>query len=141
VTRPDGFAVPDDDPRKGNCGLTALAVVTGRSFTEVRSILVAAFPKGPRWRGSTRHTERVHVLRTLEVPFRAWEPQGRVQVRSWARHAAKAGTTYMLRHAGHVCVYRDGWVIDQTGPKPVENYRHRRCYITNFVEILNDPTP
>jgi len=136
MTRPDGFAVPHDDPRRGNCGLTALAVVTGRSFTEVRSILVAAFPKHRTWKGSTRHAERLHVLRALEVPHRDWSPQGRIQVRTWARHAAKTDTTYMLRHVGHVCVYRDGWIIDQTGPKPVEYYRHRRCYITHITEIL-----
>jgi hypothetical protein len=136
VNRPDGFAVPHDDPRRGNCGLTALAIVSGRSFTEVRDILVAAFPKGPRWAGSTRHTERIHVLCELKVPHRDWEPQGRIQVRSWARYAAKAGTTYMLRHAGHVCVYRDGWFIDQNGPKPRENYRWRRAIVTNITEIL-----
>jgi hypothetical protein len=136
MTRPDGFAVPHDDPRKGNCGITALAVVTGRSFSEVRSTLVAAFPRGPRWMGSTIHTERIAVLCLLDVPHLDYKVEPRMPVRLWARHLAMPGITYMLRHAGHVCVYRDGWVIDQSGPKPIENYRHRKCYITNITEIL-----
>jgi hypothetical protein len=135
MTRPDGFAVPHDDPRKGNCGITALAVVTGRSFAEIRELFLREFPKTKRWAGATRHNERVALLRLLGVPHDDTRPGGRIQVRRWARHLAQPGKTYMLRHAGHVCVYRDGWVIDQSGPKPIENYRHRKCYITNITEI------
>jgi hypothetical protein len=138
MTRPDGFAVPHDDPRKGNCGLTALAIVSGKSFSEVRSEYLRCYPKSYRWGGATRHAERMELLAIWGVPHSEVNPPRRMQFRTWFRRFAKPGTTYMLRHNGHVCVFRDGWVIDQSGPKTADNYRWRKAIITNVVEVRRE---
>jgi hypothetical protein len=130
--RPDGFNVAADDPRGPNCGLTAIAIVTGRPYAEVLAIYKRLFKTRRGWRGGTTHMQRVELLYYLGVDHDAIVLKRRVKVRNFK---AEPGKLYILRHAGHVCTLRDGWIADQRGPVPAAVYKYRECFVTHVLEL------
>lgn len=138
----------------GHCGVLAVAILSGRTFREAWDALT---PRKGRWTGGTRHNERIAVLRSWGVPFRATlhmtgadyrfcggkSPLSsydailpRCSVATFARRYAKPGVTYMLRIKRHVLTLRDGYCVDQTECCPVERYSLRRSIVTQSVERI-----
>lgn len=133
--RPDGFNVAPDDPRGPNCGLTAIAIVTGLEYKTVEHAYRLLFKPSKRWRGATRHWERSKLLEWLGVDHTAIELRRKIKVRTFVAMRAEPGRTYILRHAGHVCTLRDGWIADQRGPVPAWTYKYKNSFVTHVLEI------
>jgi hypothetical protein len=133
--RPDGFNVAADDPRGPNCGLTAIAIVSGLSYKTVEEAYRIVYTPNKRWKGGTHHKQRVFLLRLLEVPFTESILKRKVKVRTFVNLLAEPGKTYILRHRGHVCTLRDGWIADQRGPVEAWTYKYKNCFVTHVLEI------
>jgi hypothetical protein len=130
--RPDGFNVAPDDPRGPNCGLTAIAIASGRPYAEVLAAHKRLFKTRRGWRGGTTHYQRTVLLSYLGVDHVETVLRRRVKVRNFK---AEPGKLYILRHRGHVCTLRDGWIADQRGPVPAWTYQYKNCFVTHVLEI------
>ncbi|MFC3706329.1 hypothetical protein ACFOOL_16400 [Devosia honganensis] len=125
--RPDGFV--SDLP---NCGITALAVVTGQDYETMRLWFEKAMGiKRPgAWKGWTKSSYYEKALRHFKVRFRWAVPAGAsIALGAFSEMHTLKSATYLIRIPGHVLVLRDGLVLDNRGSepvKPVEKYRRRK---------------
>ena len=131
--KPCGFALPDGARLGPNCGVTAVAIVCGITFDEAWTSL--RFGRNRNWKGRTTVSDWLRVLVSRNVPFEVRLPRP-TTLQHWATFYAKPGTTYMVRTTGHVQVVKDGWVIDQLGPRRVSQFWGRRKRISHIIEIM-----
>jgi hypothetical protein len=126
-------AILKDGP---NCGVTAVAIVAGVSLDEAMAVIRNIKNKSGRWKGSTRHNDRILALEHFKVPHKAYALHDRRKLFAWVRDRAEPGKLYMLRVTRHVVLVKDGWVLDQGGVKRIEQHRSRNCLLSHVVEIM-----
>ena len=136
LQKPDGLALPLGCRRGPNCGVTAVAVATGKTFDEVWNYIRAKFYSGKRWQGGTRERERAAALShfgrwNLTLPVK-----GKPSLQQWVKSHAQPGAIYIVRTAGHVQVVKDGWCLDQSGPAPVASFWGRRKFVTHITLVV-----
>lgn len=113
------------------CGVTAIAVFTGTPFMDVWSHIARGYSKG--WRGRTFHHDQDSAMRafnrgrTVSVRMRERKTLAR-----FAREDARPGVAYMIRTTGHQQVLLDGYVVDQGGKRPIEDYWGKRKRVVHF---------
>lgn len=125
--RLDLLQPPSDDPVKGNCGITAVAIVAGVSFAKAH----AAFMKVPSYakryaRARTRHgattwSERQRALVLLGVDTRDVSLPRRMNLLNLV-YRLDPSETYIVTTTRHVQVVRGRYVTDQRGAKHVTEY-------------------
>jgi len=115
------MTLPTDNRVGRNCGVTAVAVMAGVSFTEAWNELKAIRSAGSRWTGATSHADRQKALTGFGVSLSNITVP-RTTLSTFIKKHAKAGVRYMVRTTGHVQIVLDGMVLDQLGNKPVAKY-------------------
>lgn len=56
-------------------------------------------------------------------------------LRAFAMYHAKPGVAYLVRTTGHVQVVKDGWIIDQLGPKPASAHWGARKFVSHYSTV------
>lgn len=113
--RPDGFVLPPDMHRiRNTCGVVAISVLAGVPFRAVWDFIKTARNKGNSWTGYTYRQDREAALDHFGVKTTKITCASRRALRNFQ---PLPGRTYMVRVGGHILVLRDGWVIDQCGPR------------------------
>jgi hypothetical protein len=118
-----------------NCGVTAVAIAAGVSLDEAMAVIRKIKGKSRRWKGGTLHKDRILALEHFKVAHKAYSLKDRRKLYTWARDRAEPGKLYMLRVTGHVILLKDGWCMDQSGPRRIEAFRCRNRFLTHVVEI------
>lgn len=136
IPAPDKLFVRNDLRKGPNCGVTAVAVISGISVTEAFAILRTIGNRTGRWKGVTNVAQRAEALELLGVKTKAWALKDRMRLETWVRDRAEPGKTYMVRTTGHVQVVRDGWVMDQSGLWRTCAFRPRKKLVTHVTEVL-----
>jgi hypothetical protein len=134
--KPDGLALPLGARRGPNCGVTAVAAVTGKPFEDVWNYIRAKYYQSGRWGGGTRDRERADALTHFGMWSLTLKLDKRQSLKNWVLTKAQPGATYIVRTGGHVQVVRDGWCLDQTGPHPVAKYWGRNCFATHITLVV-----
>ena len=140
------FKLPADARSGPNCGVTALAVAAGVSFARAWNTFATVGNYGRRWRGATFTCHQGPALDKLGIKWRSTVPagggtlfagKGRTVKHFVENHTSK-DTLYMITTGSHVQLALNGMVLDQCGPKPVDEYRSRRCKVSN-VKVIETP--
>jgi len=130
------FALPSGAFMGPNCGVTAVAIAAGVSMSKAWDLFTANYNKSPKWRGGTRHRERLAVLDQLNVTYREFEPK-RMTLTAFAASTNGDNKTYMVTTTGHVQMVRNGQILDQRGAVPVNQHWGRRKFISKpALEII-----
>lgn len=119
-----------------NCGVVAVAVAAGVSVDEAMAYFRCLLKKNGRWKGGTKHKDRIRALEHFGVKHRSYELRDKRRLETWIRDRAELGALYMLRVTGHVVLLRDGWVLDQGGLFRIETHRSRKQLLTHVVEVM-----
>ena len=137
---PQGYAGTGKDQ---NCGIIALAYLTGLPYAEVEDYVWADRLKHyptraksrERWKGRMWARVQYHrILGDLGIAFELANMNRKGKVATlvdW--EILKAGVTYTIGFRGHVVTYLDGWVMDQDGVKKLEKTRSNRCFVKWFI--------
>lgn len=133
TNHPIGFALPEGNRTGPNCGVTAVAIVTGLPFNNIWNRIKSKY-KG-NWKGRTKPMDWFQVLEEQGINHEVSVVPSTPQLLFWARAYAKKDTAYMVMTTGHVQVVKNGWVIDQGGPKPVRDHWGRRKKVKLIVEL------
>lgn len=107
--RPQGC---NDKGIRGNCGIVALAALTGIDYHVVEAQFGERFEKGPNWKGASNRRDRVAYLKDAGFKVTAIKAKG--SVKNVCR-ALSPNKKYMLRTDGHAMAYINGYLVDQRG--------------------------
>ena len=134
--RPDGFVA--DLP---NCGIVALAIVTGQHYDTMRDWFAQAMgiTRPNAWKGWTKSSYYEKAMRHFKTRFYWAVPQGKpLTLEAFSDWHTIKDRAYLVRIPGHVLVLRNGIVLDNRGhgEKPVEKYRRRK--VTHAWRILEE---
>lgn len=133
-----GHLGPSDRP---NCGVTAVAVVSGRPFNEVFEFIKGHAGRTGNWQGRTRLVERLAALDAFQVPY---EVVFRYQLRGQRRTRLSTlirwldpNATYLMDVTGHSFVLRGGKIVDQYRRDwtPVSQVRFRNKLVCSVIRI------
>lgn len=118
-----------------NCGVVAVATITGKTVGEVFQYMADKYNMHGNWKGRTSQVEVMEVLReygfTLIQKFIKGENRGpQLQKQCFA-----SDTIYLVWTTGHVQVVYNELVYDQSGCFSMEDYWGRRKYIIRIVEV------
>lgn len=140
------FTLPADAKSGPNCGVTALAVAAGVSFARAWNTFATVGRYGRRWRGATFTHHQGPALDKLGIKWRSTVPAGGgtlfagkgKTVKYFVENHTAKDTLYMITTGSHVQLALNGMMLDQCGPKPVDEYRSRRCKVSN-VKVIETP--
>ena len=142
--KPDGMNLPEGARNGGNCGVTAVAIAANVSFDQAWDLFKQHCPRikdNKRWTGGTYDRERNTVMKKLgikyaNVPSKTFLNSNRLPtLKRFVEWNTKKGALYIVTTTHHVQVVKDGWVIDQSGAREIENYWGRNK-IVDRVEII-----
>ena len=140
------FKLPADARSGPNCGVTALAVAAGVSFARAWNTFASVGRYGKRWKGATFTHHQGPALDKLGIKWHSTVPagggtlfagKGRT-VKYFVENHTRPDTLYMITTGSHVQLALNGIMLDQCGPKPVDEYRSRRCKVSN-VKVIETP--
>ena len=132
----EGFAVPAGVPRGPNCGVTAVAVLTGKSFADVWEAFRAICNKGPRWEGLTSRKERDAVCNSFGFDVKHVRMMRKPSLHVFTKMAAVSNVGPLLvRTGGHVQVIWNNHALDQSGVKPIGEYWGRNKRVSEFSKV------
>ncbi len=118
-----GVLVPDDTPKKGNCGVTACAVMAGVSFREAWEAFFLFTPKGATWKGSTRTPEQLKVLDHFGVRLEEIRvPYAQMMIKTFAKRYADPTEMYMIGTGSHAQVLFRERFFDQNTAREGAHY-------------------
>ena len=155
-SEPIELAIPHDQIAGGNCGVTAIAVITGKSLESCFDLFRNVNPdKYARksWKGATSDKDRAKVMDLLGLKYRKvtgyigdskWFGKRKflnfdcdpITLRKYIEWHCKSGTTYKIITTLHVQVVKDGWVIDQSGRKPIDEFWGKNKRVVSVWEIF-----
>lgn len=128
-----GLLGPSHEP---NCGVTTVAVITGRPFAEVFEWMRVEGKHNRAWKGRTTHAERVAAMKHFGATLGDTARANRgCTLGVWVRRWARRGTTYMVDVTGHAMAYRDGVFYDQCGAKTLAEKGGARRRVRRFTEV------
>ena len=138
VVRPrvEGMALPEGNLRGGNCGVTAVAIATGRPFNEVWDFIKKSAGRR-RWNGSTSLIDRFVALKHFGVYFTVEPLVGKPMLQDWIRQVAikEPNVRFMVTTCDHVQIVKGTSVIDQCGLKDYIGYRWKRKHVINIMRL------
>ena len=153
--KPEGFVNPDDQVTGPNCGVTAVSIAMGISFKQSWELHKRVGKKSNKWKGSTFKQDRTKVLRLLGAKYRVLDrytditTYGRekntknltlaynpITLQKYVKWCCNFSSTYIITTTGHVQVVKGGWVIDQTGSKPIHEFWGKGKRVMEVIEIL-----
>lgn len=120
-----------------NCGVTAVAIISGKSVADVFAYMKEKFGRGGNWKGRTFQKEVIDTLRDFgfyvkEVYKKPADKRGT----QFQKHIFfKRDIPHVVWTTGHVQVVYQGKVYDQTGCFNTSEYWGRRKFITRIVEV------
>ena len=131
--KPQTLDLPDGAKRGGNCGVTAVAIAAGISFDLAWDLFKKNCPRirrNPKWRGSTFSSERTYVMKKLGIKYEIFlnkkmrdEKTNRMPtLRKFVEWHTKPNTLYVVTTTHHVQLVMNGWVVDQGGPKSLNDF-------------------
>lgn len=136
-------APPGTDPKVGNCGIVACALITGNPIAEVHAdILAAAEAAGYRkvarhWnalkRGGTNKALTDAYLKACGVKITGAPVLG--QTVKTACRMLNPAKLYMVHMTRHVAMLHGGELLDQSEKKPVEAHWTANKRVTRIVEV------
>jgi hypothetical protein len=137
--RSTGLLGPSNEP---NCGVTAVAVITGKPFYEVMETMRKLLGHTRGWKGRTYWGCRKLALTHYGVPFTVdflatYKRGERLPLLSSYLKRLAPGVTYMVDVTGHSITVRDGMFADQCGPdwRPLQGHRLLRKRVHLIVRI------
>lgn len=110
---PQILQLPPGNRRGPNCGITALAVVSGSHYQDVWEMVKECKPSN--WKGSVWDADVTRTLRRLGVRYRSRLFEQTITVREFAERYAKPGVFYLIDLADHIAVLANGVILDQRG--------------------------
>ena len=132
LNAPTGMTLPEGVPFGPNCGVTAMAVITKKPFKELWRRMGER--RSGNWKGRTSLPDLVKILNEEGITHELRTGPS-VTLTTFIRRVARPGVQYMVRTSGHFQVVKDGWVVDQGGPKPISIFWGRRKRITHYIII------
>lgn len=162
IEPPDGFVrayrMPSVSPLvypddmifgRGNCGLLAMAICSGRSLAETTQWFryygnlrntpktnSQGFAFKGNWKGTTYHATYSQYLNSKWVKHSHIKHLGNVTINRFANYIARPGLLYAIRIRGHILTLKDGFLCDQKQNCLVAEHRCRKKRITDTWEIL-----
>lgn len=153
--KPEGLENPKDQKQGSNCGVTACAIATGISFQKSWDLHKEIGKKSNKWKGSTFNGERKKVLHKLKVDFKSTRFYTKqvikenviknyelsfsaypISLKNYVKRNCNGLSTYIIETTKHVQVVKGGWVIDQRGAKPIDDFWARNHKVTDVIEML-----
>lgn len=132
LPHPDGYV-----PNLPNCGIVAIAVVTGQHYRTIWDWFKKRNNHPAQWKGRTYFRDYSPVLHAFGVKFKMseWVGDG-ITVEGFVDWHTKPNTTYMVRVAGHIFLLRNGIITDNTNKhgKSYKGFARRR--VKHVWEIL-----
>lgn len=131
--RPEGL---ENTAFRGNCGVVATAVVLDRPYPEIENEFRLLCNKSGRWRGSTRHGDRLKVITRYNKTLEKVNIGKRGAVKN-ILPSLDPNRKYIVRTGGHAMAYVRGCLVDQSGTFiPTGTRRGRRIvdYVHEVVE-------
>lgn len=123
----------------GNCGLVALATVTGIPYAEVHDWFRRTHRKPPSWKGGTTHWQQRQFLEHLGMsPSERGCHRPHFTLERWVREIAAPRTTYIVGTGRHAQVVRDGLVLDQNTRGifvPVSRFWGRKKRVWRYLVV------
>jgi hypothetical protein len=107
LERPAGFV-----PNLPNCGVTAIAVVTGQNYKTVWNWFAEHNGHSAKWKGRTRFVQLPVAMTKFGVKFKS-APIG-MTVEGFANWHTIPDRTYLMCISGHIFVLRNGIITDNT---------------------------
>lgn len=121
--------------RKPICGVLAVAVVANITFAEATDLVKKhMLPHQKRHGGKTYAEQRYGALNDCGVKYMPLNVKRQTLLR-FLRENPEG--TYMIEVTGHVVVYKDGLVIDQSQIANVEEHWAKRKFIIEVFEIAD----
>ena len=130
------FTNPADQRSGPNCGVTATAICSGVSFNRAWNTwktLGVAYYTSPKWKGATYTHHQGKVLTKLGVEYEK-VAFNRCNLRTLVK-TLERGKLYMVTTGSHVQLVMDEHVIDQRGPKHIEDYWGKKKFVEKILEI------
>jgi hypothetical protein len=141
--------LPPDSRGGPNCGITAIAVLTGVPFQDAWQYYNIVSPD-PTRKGETLWAYTCKTINELGVnmeailcPYRypyqcedspRWT---KYSVMKFVREVAEKGVTYFVRTSRHVLVVKDGLVIDQGSNRvPIDRYWHKKGHVSKIMKVI-----
>lgn len=130
----------DVNPVMPNCGVTAVAIISGKSVAEVFAHMKAKYSKRGNWKGRTFPNQVMNTIADFKICLTSvYARQGKQrgpQLQKWALEQAKHDEVYLVWTTGHVQVVRARCVYDQqVNGRRVEKYWGRRKFITRIERV------
>lgn len=127
----------EDLVRKPICGVLAVAVIASVTFHKATLAIKAnMLPHQKRHGGKTYHEQRLGALKQLGIEFKDVMVRDFTLNRYFQSGMLNSRDMYMINVTGHVIVYHDGYILDQRGKMPFEDYPNKRQMIKNVTRII-----
>jgi len=144
--KPEGLALPEGARIGPNCGVTAMAIAAGISFDSAWDLLERVDRRSKKFTGATFDADRERAykklgLKTTKINWKdrydIAKKKGNLNLtlRNFVEWGTAKGKTYIVTTTGHVQVVKDGWVIDQGGAKPIEEFHGKAKHIDSIHEV------
>ena len=138
------LALPEDsklDPKYGNrphCGITACAIVSGKSHRHVKNIVQLCGKYGKGWRGGMHTGVFYTTLNELGIQYEAKERKYKKSIKRFVEEfSSKQPTkTFLVLTGSHAQVVQGRKVADQGGVFDVSDYRGKRYRTSVIFEII-----
>lgn len=118
-----------------NCGLVAIAYVTGKQLSEVSQYYKTTYEKRGNWKGGTNAYNRRAILTHYGVDF-AKIDFPKLSLKWWVHNESEPNKQYMVKTSGHVQVIENGMVLDQRGCKPISEYWGKMKRVQEVLQII-----
>jgi len=130
LERPAGFVAG-----LPNCGVTAVAIVTGQSYRKVWNWFVEKNNHSANWKGRTFAHQLPQAMAAFGTKFKPCRACGML-VHGFAEWHTAPGRVYLINISGHHFVLKDGLIADNTKNhgKPISVYGRRK--VKRAWEIL-----
>lgn len=121
----------------GCCGIAAVAAVAKIDYPTAFRFFRPG--KGRSYRGGTTSIERFKALKHFGVQYNDVTPKwsGKRDLAFWATHHSKPDTVYLVTTHRHAQVVWNGYVLDQTGVRPIAGDWTARREVRMVLEISN----
>lgn len=124
------------DPAARNCGPTSIAAIIGVPVGEMMDLYRDVCGYGPRWTGGSYFHDFEKILKALGIKFGEQPHKASGTLGKWFERHGAPGRTYIVRTGGHFMAVRDGWLVDQSGSKPVTHRGYARKRVTHVLEVF-----
>ncbi len=116
----------------GYCGVLAVANVANVELATAANVFIKLCKRSPnKWKGGTRHQDRVKVLNHYKVKWEEFKTVPMTLSHFVDQHTVK-GKTYIITTTSHVQLVKDGIVTDQRGSFPVSDYWGKKKRLKKF---------